>query len=125
MTPMIADTLRARGAELRQARAARTRTIRRRVAAGAVSLFMAAWLLIAVVLVSGHDPALAARKVTTASTVSGTTTTSGATQTATTATTATTPTTTTSTATGTTSASNGSGTSSSSSASSGLTTRQS
>jgi type IV secretory pathway TrbL component len=127
MTPMIADTLRARGAELRQARAARTRTIRRRVAAGAVSLFLAAWLLIAVVLVSGHDPALAARKVTTASTLSGTTTISGAAQTATTATTATTPTgsTTSTTATGTSSASNSSGTSSSSNTNSGLTTRQS
>src|ERR1035437_2907502 len=76
MTPRIADSLRARGAELRQARAARTQTIRRRVAAGAVSLFMATWLLIAVVLVSGHDPALAARKVASTSTAAGTTTTS-------------------------------------------------
>ena len=35
--------------------------IRRRVIAGALSLFVATWLLITLTLVSGHDPALAAR----------------------------------------------------------------
>jgi hypothetical protein len=73
MTPIIADSRRTRGAALRQARAARTRAIRRRVATGAVSLFMATWLLIAVVLVSGHDPALAARKLASTSTTTSTT----------------------------------------------------
>ena len=63
MTPSNADLAHARGTAMRQARATRTRAIRRRVVAGAVSLFLAIWLLIAVVLVSGHDPALAARKV--------------------------------------------------------------
>ena len=33
--------------------------IRRRIIAGSVALFVAAWLLITIVLVSGHDPALA------------------------------------------------------------------
>jgi cytoskeletal protein RodZ len=40
---------------------ARVRTIRHRVVAGAVALFVAVWLLIAITLVSGHDPALAKR----------------------------------------------------------------
>lgn len=53
---------RERGAAIRSARAARVRAIRRRVVGGGVALFVAVWLLIAVVLVSGHDPALAARK---------------------------------------------------------------
>lgn len=68
-------------AEVRQARRARTRTIRRRVATGAVALFLATWALIAVELVSGHDPALASRKTTTVATSSAqpaTTTTSSA-----------------------------------------------
>ena len=50
---------RARGQALRSARIARARTIRRRIVSGSVALFVAAWLLIAIVLVSGHDPALA------------------------------------------------------------------
>jgi uncharacterized membrane protein YgcG len=33
--------------------------IRRRVVAGALALFVATWLLITVILVTGHDPALA------------------------------------------------------------------
>ena len=68
-------------ADVRQARRARTRTIRRRVATGAVALFLATWALIAVELVSGHDPALASRKTTTVATSSAqpaTTTTSAA-----------------------------------------------
>lgn len=68
-------------ADVRQARRARTRTIRRRVATGAVALFLATWALIAVELVSGHDPALASRKTTTVATSSAqpaTTTTSSA-----------------------------------------------
>jgi hypothetical protein len=53
------------GGSIRKARAIRTRTIRRRVATGAVALFVGAWALIAVELVTGHDPALAARKTST------------------------------------------------------------
>ncbi len=41
-----------------EARTRRTRMIRRRVAAWSAGLFAAAWLGIAVQLVSGHDPAL-------------------------------------------------------------------
>jgi cytoskeletal protein RodZ len=44
---------------MRDARLARARMIRRRIIGGAVALFVASWLLITVVLVSGHDPALA------------------------------------------------------------------
>jgi hypothetical protein len=40
------------------------RTIRRRVIAGAVALFVATWLLITLMLVTGHDPALASQKTT-------------------------------------------------------------
>ncbi len=43
----------------------RARTIRRRVAAGAVAGFLATWLLIAIELTTGHDPALASRKAAT------------------------------------------------------------
>lgn len=51
---------------IREARAARTRSIRRRVIAGAVAVFLATWVWIAVVLISGHDPALASHVTTTA-----------------------------------------------------------
>lgn len=57
----------ARGRAMRDARLARARMIRRRIIGGAVALFVAAWLLITIVLVSGHDPALA--KKSSASTV--------------------------------------------------------
>jgi hypothetical protein len=68
---------RVRGHALRQTRLARARTIRRRVIGGALALFVASWLLITIVLVSGHDPALAKRSSATAaaSTPSSTTTT--------------------------------------------------
>ena len=46
---------------MRSARLARARMIRRRIIAGALALFVASWLLITIVLVSGHDPALAKR----------------------------------------------------------------
>jgi hypothetical protein len=64
---------------------ARVRTIRHRVVAGAVALFVALWLLIAITLINGHDPALAsqaASKTTSAAsanTSSTTTSTSAAT----------------------------------------------
>lgn len=71
MTPIRPDIAR-RGAAhdagaLREARALRARTIRRRVISGALGLFVATWLLIALVLVSGHDPALAAHTTSAAS----------------------------------------------------------
>jgi uncharacterized membrane protein YgcG len=71
---------RARGQAIRQSRLARARSLRRRIIAGALALFVASWLLITIVLVSGHDPALAKNSAatTTASTsTSGTSTTSG------------------------------------------------
>lgn len=49
------------GALIRTARRARVRAIRRRVVGGATVLFVALWMLIAVTLISGHDPALAKR----------------------------------------------------------------
>lgn len=58
---------RARGQALRSERVARARKIRRRVISGAVALFVAAWLMITLVLISGHDPALASKTSTTAS----------------------------------------------------------
>lgn len=44
---------------IRRARHARVRTIRRRVVSATVALFVATWLLITLILVTGHDPALA------------------------------------------------------------------
>jgi len=85
MTDTNAAAARARGQALRSARAARARTIRRRVISGAVALFVAAWLMITLLLVSGRDPALASRtsKTSSATTVASnptvTTSTSGST----------------------------------------------
>ncbi len=83
MTDKKRAAARARGQALRGERAARARKIRRRVISGSVALFVAAWLMITIVLVSGHDPALARKTstassaTTVASTPSATTTTSG------------------------------------------------
>lgn len=49
------------GIKLRETRRARVRTIRARVLGGSVALFLAVWMLISVVLITGHDPALASR----------------------------------------------------------------
>lgn len=49
------------------------RRIRARVIGGSVALFLAVWMLITVVLVTGHDPALA-RKTATQAAVPATTT---------------------------------------------------
>jgi hypothetical protein len=65
-TETNAAAARARGQALRSARTARARTIRRRLIAGSLALFVAAWLMITLVLVSGHDPALAKRSSATA-----------------------------------------------------------
>lgn len=67
MTDDNPQDARARGQAIRAARLSRTRMIRRRIMSGAVALFVASWLLITIVLVSGHDPALA--KQSSASTV--------------------------------------------------------
>lgn len=68
-----ASDSRAPGAPIRAARLARVRMIRRRVITGAVGLFVAVWMLIAVTLVTGHDPALAKRSSAAASSGSSTT----------------------------------------------------
>lgn len=61
MTDNNAQDARDRGAAMRTARLRRASMIRRRIIGGAVALFVASWLLITIVLVSGHDPALAKR----------------------------------------------------------------
>lgn len=68
--------------QIKQRRRARVRTIRGRVIGGSVALFLAVWSLIAVVLITGHDPGLAAEtghKSSTASAATTTTTTTSST----------------------------------------------
>ena len=78
MTDNNPQDARARGQAMRAARLSRTRMIRRRIISGAVALFVASWLLITIVLVSGHDPALAKRSsATTVASTPATTTSSG------------------------------------------------
>lgn len=118
MTPSSQDR-RARGIAVRQARVVRVSAIRRRAVASALALFVATWLLITMLLVTGHDPALARTRTTsTASTSDATTspaTTTGAAATASTTATA-----------GQTAASSGAGTGATSSSSpSALTSGQS
>jgi hypothetical protein len=62
------------GIKIREARRARVRMIRSRVVGGSVALFLAVWTLIAVVLITGHDPALARKALTTAAATSATAT---------------------------------------------------
>lgn len=68
------------GIRIREARRARVRRIRARVIGGSVALFLAVWMLITIVLVTGHDPALARKTqtqtATTASPSAATTTSS-------------------------------------------------
>jgi hypothetical protein len=78
------------GLKLRQARRARVRRIRARVIGGSVALFLAVWMLITVVLVTGHDPALARKTLTQTATATAPTTSSGATRTTSSGSTATT-----------------------------------
>lgn len=73
MAPTTTPDSRVPGASIRSARLARVRMIRRRVMGGAVALFVAVWTLLAVTLISGHDPALAKRSATSSSSGSGTT----------------------------------------------------
>ena len=80
MTDNNPQDARARGQAMRAARLSRTRMIRRRIISGAVALFVASWLLITIVLVSGHDPALAKQSsATTVASTPATTTSSGTT----------------------------------------------
>lgn len=67
------------GAERLQARRRRTKVIRKRVVALAVTGFLALWGVIFAQLVSGHDPALGAGTGATTTTTANTTTTSGST----------------------------------------------
>jgi hypothetical protein len=60
---------------LRQARIARVHTIRRRVISASLAMFVAIWMLITLVLVTGHDPALARPRTATLRTTTSTTTT--------------------------------------------------
>jgi cytoskeletal protein RodZ len=79
---------------LRQARIARVHMIRHRVIAGSVALFVAVWMLITLMLVTGHDPALARQRtasVRSATTTNTNTTTTPSTTTPTTASTTTSP----------------------------------
>jgi hypothetical protein len=108
IAPILSDMTKQDGIKLREARRARVRLIRARVAGGSVALFLAVWSLIAVVLITGHDPALAKKTVTVSSAAdTSAATTSSGTNTTTTGT---------GTATGATSSSTGSGLSSSGSA---------
>jgi hypothetical protein len=61
------------GLRLREERRARVRRIRARVIGGSIALFLAVWMLITVVLVTGHDPALARKTATRAATPATTT----------------------------------------------------
>jgi hypothetical protein len=80
---MLSSMTKEDGIRIRQARRARVRKIRGRVIGGSVALFLAVWVLITVVLVTGHDPALARKAqtqtATTATTGAISTGTSGAT----------------------------------------------
>jgi len=71
----IDPAARARGQAIRQSRLARARMIRHRIIGGALALFVASFLLITIVLVSGHDPALAKRSSATTVASTGSTTT--------------------------------------------------
>ena len=110
------------GIRIREARRARVRRIRARVIGASVALFLAVWMLIAVVLVTGHDPALARKTQTQAATAATTSaaTTSSSTGTAAGSTSATAPT-----SSGATSSSTGSSAGSSSSGLSPVTSSQS
>jgi cytoskeletal protein RodZ len=120
------DAGRARGNAIRQAHAIRKRTLRRRVISGALALFVAAWLMITIVLISGHDPALAKQQsaVVASSGQQTQTSTGSGSGTSSSSTGSTTPTTTTTT-TPTTSSASSSTTSSGTSGTSSVTTRQS
>ena len=96
------------GMKLREARRARVRMIRTRVVGGSVALFLAMWSLIAVVLITGHDPALAKKTVTVSSAADTSTKAAG---TSTTSTAAATTSSTNSTSSGATSSATGSGSS--------------
>jgi hypothetical protein len=72
---MLASMTKQDGIRIREARRARVRRIRARVIGGSVALFLAVWMVITVVLLTGHDPALAHKALTQSAT--GTTTSIG------------------------------------------------
>jgi hypothetical protein len=80
---MLSSMTKEDGIRIREARRARVRRIRARVIGGSIALFLAVWMVITVVLVTGHDPALARKtqtqSATTATTSAISTGTSGAT----------------------------------------------
>ncbi len=96
------------GIRIREARRARVRRIRARVIGGSVALFLALWMLITVVLVTGHDPALARKTQTQAATAATTGAATGTTASSTTGTVAGSTSATASTSSGATSSSTGS-----------------
>ena len=112
------------GIRIREARRARVRRIRARVIGGSVALFLAVWMLITVVLVTGHDPALA-RKTQTQAATAATTATTGTTTSSSTGAAAGSTSATASTSSGATSSSTGSSAGSSSSGLSPVTSSQS
>jgi hypothetical protein len=61
---MLSTMTKEDGIRIREARRARVRRIRARVIGGSVALFLAVWMVITVVLVTGHDPALARKAQT-------------------------------------------------------------
>ena len=69
---MLSSMTKEDGIRIREARRARVRRIRARVIGGTVALFLAVWMLITVVLVTGHDPALARKAVTQSATTATT-----------------------------------------------------
>lgn len=69
---------------LRQARIARVHSIRRRAIAASVALFVAVWMLLTLMLVTGHDPALARQRTATVRAATSSATTPSTTTTATT-----------------------------------------
>jgi hypothetical protein len=70
---MLAAMTKQDGLRLREQRRERVRRIRARVVGGSIALFLAVWILITVVLVTGHDPALARKTLTSAATPATTT----------------------------------------------------
>jgi hypothetical protein len=69
--PILPDVTKDDAVKIRETRRARVRVIRARVVGGSVALFLAVWSLIAVVLVTGHDPALARKTLTTSAATTG------------------------------------------------------
>ncbi len=74
--PILMSMSSADAVRIRQERRARRRQIRGRVVGYSVALFMVVWSVIAVVLITGHDPALS-RKATTSAALASSANTAG------------------------------------------------